>query len=245
LAMHLDGARLISIAEDLEHFAGWWENGGEIDNPAIRHGSASLRRLLVEDVAGRAWRQMGFRKEPRVKGPDLIGAFADRGLDPAMTTIAAAAGVRYSGLDVAFLGAVRVKNSKTGVPANADEGFAVLVTDVARSSDHPQPSELDKFVDHEWYLHGYLDAPGLIRRGTVLSRREVIKHMANEMGGVHIEQSGSEVRSLLLEAEDKLIMQMKSGELRGQYIEVLAIGQAVGRSSDFRMLSAKIREGHK
>jgi hypothetical protein len=79
-------------------------------------------------------------------------------------------------------------------------------------------------------------------REKILSRREVIKHMANEMGGVHVAKSGSEVRDLLLEAEDKLIIQMKSGEIRGQYIEVLAIGQAVGRSLDLRNLAAKIRE---
>jgi hypothetical protein len=44
------------------------------------------------------------------------------------------------------------------------------------------------------FLHEYLDAPGLIRKGERLSRREAIKHMANEMGGVHIAKSNSAFR---------------------------------------------------
>jgi hypothetical protein len=238
----LSDTRLVSIAEDLEHFAEWWAGSGSIDNATIRRGSASLRRLLVEDAAGKAWRQLGLEKEPRLQAPDLIAFYADRGIDPAMVTIAAAAGVRYSWMDAAFLGGRRVDHPETGVLAAAEEGFAVAVSTVARNSENPQPSEFDKFIDRESYLHEYLDAPGLVRTGKILSRREVIKHMANEMGGVHVAKSGSEVRDLLLEAEDKLIIQMKSGEIRGQYIEVLAIGQAVGRSLDLRNLAAKIRE---
>jgi hypothetical protein len=40
-----------------------------------------------------------------------------------------------------------------------------------------------------------------------LSRREVIKHMANEMGGVHLERNTSPQRDLLVEAERKLFIE--------------------------------------
>jgi hypothetical protein len=76
----------------------------------------------------------------------------------------------------------------------------------------------------------------------VLNRREVIKHMANEMGGVHTEKNKSSFRDLLLDAERKLFIETKAGwTLRSLYIETLAIGQAVGRSEDFQTLAAYLR----
>jgi hypothetical protein len=81
------------------------------------------------------------------------------------------------------------------------------------------------------------------RRGEILSRREVIKHMANEMGGVHLEKNtSSAVRDLLLEAENKLFIKAKDRTIRSFYIEVLAIGQAVGHSDDLQKLASTIRE---
>ena len=77
----------------------------------------------------------------------------------------------------------------------------------------------------------------------MVNRREVIKHMANEMGGVHLDKNtASDLRDLLVDAESKLIIETKSGwSLRSFYIEVFAIGQAVGRSDDFQKLAAVIR----
>jgi hypothetical protein len=155
--------------------------------------------------------------------------------------MAAAGGVRFAGIDTAFLGARRADNPSTGVPARADKGFSVAVSDVVRKADNPQPSELDKFIERTWYLHEYLDAPGLVRKGQPISRREVLKHMANEMGGVHVGKSSSELRDLLIDAEQKLFVDTQEGELRTHYFEVLAIGQAVGRSADFEKSTVTIR----
>ena len=243
MADPLNCSRLLAIAEDIDHFKRWWQHPENIDTTAIRHGSATLRRLLVEDVAGTAWRQLGQLRTPKLQAPDLLAFYEKFHVDINLVAVAAAAGVRYGGLDTAFLGGRRVDNPTTGVPATADEGFAVAVSTVARRAATVQPSELDALIERVWFLPDYLAAPGLIRRGQVLTRREVIKHMANEMGGVHIAKSTSAVRELLVEAEQKLIIQTKLGEIRGHYIEVFAIGQAVGRATDFDLLSKLIR-GH-
>jgi hypothetical protein len=145
----------------------------------------------------------------------LLTAFKQRGIALNLVVSAAAAGVRFAGIDTAFLGAYRADNPKTGVPAEADEGFAVVVTSAARNADSATASELDALIHRSWHLHDYLNAPGLIRRGEKLSRRIVIKHMANEMGGVHIEKNTtSSVRALLVDAESKLLIEAKTGALR-------------------------------
>jgi hypothetical protein len=199
-----------------------------------------LRRLLVEDVAGAAWRQLGFEKSPTLQGPDLLAFYRKVGIELDLVVIASAGGIRFAGIDTAFLGARRVDNPTTGVSARADRGFAVSVSDVARNADNPQPSDLDAMIERSWYLHEYLDAPGIIRKGETISRREVLKHMANEMGGVHVGKSSSELRDILGDAENKMFIDAKQGSLRTHYIEVLAIGQAIGHSGDFQKLAATI-----
>jgi len=49
------------VADDLQYLAEW---GPEISDGKIRRGSAVLRRLLVEDVYGHAWREIGKDKQP-------------------------------------------------------------------------------------------------------------------------------------------------------------------------------------
>ena len=237
----LSNPQLDAVAEDIEYFQNWAQHSEGIDNAEIRRGSAALRRLLVEDAAGIAWRQMGFEKSPSLPGPDLLGFFRKVGIEIDLVSIAAAAGVRFAGIDTALFAARRVDNPATGVSARANEGFAVSVSNVSRNADNPQPSDLDIFIERTWRLQEYLDAPGVVRKGETISRREVLKHMANEMGGVHVGQNFSEMREVLNDAESRLLIDSRQGELRTHYIEVLAMGQAVGRSEDFRKLAAAIR----
>ena len=57
------------VVEDLEYLRADW--GGTISNPVVRRGSALLRRLLVENAYGNAWRALGFHGEPKVRAVDL------------------------------------------------------------------------------------------------------------------------------------------------------------------------------
>lgn len=240
--MCVEQARLLTVAEDIEYFGQWWRSQS-VDNMTIRHGSSILRRLLVEDAAGRSWRTLGFKKEPTIQGPDLLAFFLKEKFDISLIVGAVAAGVRHDGIDTAFLSARRVDNPKTGAVASADVGFAVSMGFAVRDARSPTPSaDLDQLIGRTWHLHGYLDAPGMVRRGTILNRREVIKHVANEMGGVHVSKSSSQHRDLQVEAENKLFIKGLTREVRGQYIEILAIGQSVARSADFQSLAHEIRK---
>ena len=59
----MDAEALKIVADDLEYLANW---GAEVSDGEIRRGSAVLRRLLVEDVYGAAWRAIGKQKQPTV-----------------------------------------------------------------------------------------------------------------------------------------------------------------------------------
>ena len=61
--------------------------------------------------------------------------------------------------------------------------------------------------------------------------------MANDMGGVNLEKSNSAVREFLIEAEHNVFIQTKKRTLRGLYIEIFGIGQAVGRSAHMQETS--------
>ena len=243
--MSVEQSRLLTVAEDIEYFDRWWKSES-VDTTAIRHGSGILRRLLVEDVVGTRWRALGFKKQPTIQGPDLLGFFRKENIDVGLTVGAISAGVRHEGIDYAFLSARSVDNPSTGALASADVGFGVCIGSVLRDARNPKPSaDLDPLVERTWYLQEYLGAPGMVRRGTIFSRREVIKHVANEMGGVHVEKSSSQQRDLQIEAEGKLFIQGLIREVRGQYIEILAIGQAVARSAELQSLALEIRRRNK
>ena len=57
------------VVEDIEYLRAGW--GGSLSDPEARRGSAVLRRLLVENAYGDAWRALGFHGEPRVRAVDL------------------------------------------------------------------------------------------------------------------------------------------------------------------------------
>jgi hypothetical protein len=240
----LNQTALTAVAEDIEYLRSWWEHSPAVaDNTMIRHGSAALRRLLIEDVASKAWRQSGFEKSPTLQGPDLLAFFRRQGIDVPSVVGAIAADVRFAGIDFAFINAHKIDHPATAVPATAEEGFAISSGAVLRDTRNPTSSELDNLVNRTWRMHEYLNSPGLIRLGQKVSRREVIKHMANEMGGVHIgKNTTSNVRELLHEAEESLFIKAKGGSsLRTYFIEILAIGQSIGRSADLQNLAATIR----
>jgi hypothetical protein len=65
----LTNKQLVSVAEDIENFKKWSQCAIELHHVTIRQGSALLRRLLVEDAAGKAWRQIGFSKSLSLGGP--------------------------------------------------------------------------------------------------------------------------------------------------------------------------------
>jgi hypothetical protein len=156
----VDPKALQLVAEDLEWLqAAWAVDPDKLSDADVRRGGATIRRLLLERGQGailKAWRAMGFEKQPLVTGPDLL-ALLDQLHRPVEHVVSAVAGgVPVNGIEIVALGLHRVRHPKTGVPPDAEEGFAVEVSSVARNltraGEVPTPSPYDANINRVWRL---------------------------------------------------------------------------------------------
>jgi hypothetical protein len=242
---------LIAVAEDIEWLQQQWAaDPDKLSDADVRRGGATLRRLLLERGQGTimaAWRQLGFDGQPCVTGPDLIGLLdqTDRPIEHAVSVVAG--GVPVSNVVVVGMGVHRVAHPKTGVPADAEEGFAVMVGSIVRRL--PQPGEevpespYDGNVLRRWRLMDYLDAPGGIRRGQSIRRRDIIQFYCKDAGGVHLDDlfGADRARTSGEQLAAELDQYVFTDWRNGLTLEVLAIGHALGSSEDLAKLAAAIR----
>jgi hypothetical protein len=234
-----------SIAEDLEWFQKEWCTLYEPPSEGeIRRGTAALRRLLLEDWIGRAWRHFGFAKQPSIVGPDLLPLAARDGHKIEHISSLFAGGATINGIQLAMIGLARVFNPTTGASADAETGFAVKQFCIARkaSSGHREDNDLDALVEKSWHLSKYLEAPGAVRRGEVISRRDIVGYFANVGGGVHLGSSKKE-KKRVHDLVQELLNKIGADTMDGVFFELLSIGQAIGRSDDLRRLVTAIRDG--
>jgi len=195
------------VVEDLQYLREGW--GKEISDPEARRGSAVLRRLLVEDAYGQAWRAIGFPRQPKVIAVDIKHFLG---------------GASRSDVDIALAGGVTVR-------AASMVGLCVFKRPCAVNPT--PPLTLNGFLgEREYTLSEYLDSETGIVQGRTATRRDVVKYFANVKGGVHL---GAKQRR----TEKDLVARMKRFEKKvslfqkdGLLFELVAIGQAIGRSPD-------------
>lgn len=242
----------LSVAEDIDWLRDEWWLGEAVflSDGHLRRGSAVLGLLLVDGLLQRAWRYYGFEGEPTVDGPDLTGLAMREGLHLEHAVGLIAGGGREGGEDVAFVGAFRIDHPETGAPADAESGFAVQQTAITRDASLPPNSAvLDPLVNRHWPLSVYLDGPAAVRRGMLISRRDIIEYFRNFLSGSYYavhdptksknpQPTGNPERNLLIsELEGKVHVDRRDGI----HFELLSIGQAIGRSNDLEELAARIR----
>lgn len=234
-----------TVLEDLNWFRDeWWlEQPDKLTEGHLRRGSTTLSLLLVDGLLGQAWRHHGFARQPMLIGPDIVAIAQAQGLRCNLAVGCIAGGGRQNGVDLSFIGAFRVNNPSTGVLADAEEGFAVGVTSIARiASPAPPPYDLEPLVEKHWSLSSYLESAGAIRKGQIITRREIIKYFRNHKGAAHHnllagKKSADKDKYDLI---DDLEGHVTADVRKGLYFELLSIGQSVARSPDVRMLAEKI-----
>lgn len=235
-----------SLLEDIDWLWNeWWLGQPDtLTEGHLRRGSATLHLLLTGGLLAQAWRHYGFARQPKLLGPDIEAIAASNGLRQDMAVGCIAGGGRQNGLDVAFIGAFRVDNPTTGVPADADVGFAVAVTNIARvATETPVPSVLDALVEKEWCVTHYLESPGALRKGEIIKRREIIAYFRNYAGGAHHDMLTGQkhAKNDRYELIKELGGHVRADIRDGLYFELLSIGQSVARSPDVRTLVDAIR----
>jgi len=195
-----------------------------------------------------AWRHFGLQGQPTVRGPDVEALLIECGHKLELTASLIAGGGRVNGIDMAMIGVHRVDNPSTGIPARADEGFAVAVGSIARDATGRRgpttPSDLDAHLERKWTLSNYLDAPGAIRRESFISRRDILQFFCKLAGSVHLDRVlySSRKRPWSFERIKEMEGRVLADRRDGLLFEVLSMRQAVGRPHDMTVLAAMIRE---
>lgn len=238
-----------TVAEDIEWFTDRWCTLFEPpSNTEIRQGVAALRRLLNDDALGAAWRECGFEKQPKLVAPDLEALLEHRGVNLRHIVSLVVGNATLDGVEYSVIGAARCDNPSTGIPADADEGFALETFHVSRDARvEDNGGELTAVCQTEMFLDQFLNAPGAVRLGTPIRRQDIIRYFASSVGGVHVRGlgQGPRRRAKASVAEETLLSdlhhKLRADIMEGLYFVVLSIGQAVGRSEDLKRLAATIR----
>lgn len=236
-----------SVLEDIDWlWEEWWVGQPDaLSAGALRRGSTSLHLLLVQGLLGKAWRACGFPKEPTLYAPDLIALAEDADVKPENAACCIAGGGTQKGLRLSFVGGFRVDNPTTGVPAEAEVGFALKVVSVAGAAGpSTMQSPLERLVERKWTVSEYLRSPSAIRLGQLISRRDIINYFRNYAGAAHhdlVDQGNGRDQTkykLIAELEKCVTADVRDG----LYFELLSIGQALATSPDVRELAAALRE---
>lgn len=218
--MDIDLIRL--VAEDLHYLSTEWNQS--IDDASLRRSSPALRSLLVEGQLGRAAHQVGCNL--RIMAPATCKVMADSELRE--YRYYQAGGARYNGMMVQATSVVGRAKSMAEVRASYER-----MKDVMGRS---YPVKLGTFLKQTSFV---ID-------GVLISREEVIKYVANKLGGAHYDASRqqSSVRDISLEQKYSLLDRVRAGMLMAErnavYYELLSIGQRLVNSRDVRNLRKQL-----
>ncbi len=213
----LSDTEILTVIEDLEYLRDTWI--GEISDAEIRRGSALLRRLLVEDIYGMAWRTAGFKAQPSVAGPNLNVLLS--GQDLTKVTCALAGGGKLGGF---VTGGISMHRGETIDSLKEKQG------------------ETTGGMEYLFPLSEFMETTCAVVDGKQIKRRELIKYMANTRGGVHLGSSRARAKEKqLIKKIGKLEGRINHTQKDGLFFELLSIGQAVGASEDAAKLISKYR----
>lgn len=198
-----------NVNSDIEFIRNDWNQ--EIDDHSLRRSSVILRRLLVEKEYGRAWRGIGYQKEPGIEAPDLIKFLGD--IDHKKVRLALIGGATYKG---AYTKAV------------AEFNYALTPEEIKAFNGNISGNET-------YTLSTFLESPCIIIDGQIINRREVIKYVAYALGGVHPVSRKRDKRKKedsVFKLLDNICETYKITEKNCIYFELLSIGQRLASSKD-------------
>ncbi|MFN2427120.1 MAG: hypothetical protein ABR587_11815 [Candidatus Binatia bacterium] len=241
-----------TVADEIEWLHDeWCVTFAPPSDAALRRGSAALRLLLTDNGIQKAWRHHGLdSRQPEVFAPDVEALAREHGFELRHVAAMVAGGGCVDGVETAMFGMVATYNPNTGQGPDAESGFAVMTTMIARDvRGEYEIGPLHEFVRRAWKLNDYVRSVSVVRRGTVASRGEVVQYFANFAGGVHLGRASAggrkdakERNELIAELEGNCSMTSPRLTMDGLHFELLSIGQALGNSPDLLRLAAKIRE---
>ena len=202
------GDLLQVVASDLRYLREKWDHS--IDDTSLRISSPILRRLLVEQQLQRAWKVAGFTQEPQITVSSLSAILA--AFPQERIFLAAAGGARVGKVEV---------TSFFGVVGELD----LSIVEKFKSSGAPPKETVG--------LRAFIEAPCIIVQGAPVSRRLLVKYVANKLGGAHHDSSrGTTPEERVFAALDTTLDHVEIAGKNAVYFELLGAGQAVAESED-------------
>ena len=171
---------ILLVADDLKYLSGLSD---QVSDGEIRRGSAVVRRLLVEDVYGHAWRAIGKQKQPKLIATDISTLVTHQQSNKIV--FALAAGVNFRGVQIASM-----------CMNEGDKSFLGNEAPIIRSNGYPG--------EREFTLVEFLSSPSGMVGSKVFNRREVIKYIANIRGGVHLNKKQMKMEEKLVKRLEKV-----------------------------------------
>lgn len=202
-------ARIRLTAEDLSFLRREWEQ--DVSDASLRRSSPILRRLLVEGVLLRAWRDLGLAKQPTIRACSLEATVKNLALSN--IRFAQAGGATYRGVTV-----TPVIEYSYLPPEQAVKAF---------QSDPEGP-------DRDFSLKAFSEGTCIVARGTSISRNTLIKYIANKLGGVHLDLSrdSNKEEERKFSLLDEVRVELITADKPAIYFEYLSIGQSLVKSTD-------------
>lgn len=208
------------VAEDLEFLSKGWNQ--QIDEASLRRASPILRSLLVENKLYMVGRY--FELDIRVMAPEDSGA----SLDAKERVFWQACGGKSNGLEVLSM-------SMWDRALTDDEIDAMAMSSNKRiGKSHPVK------------VSSFLRQTSFVLEGTSINREEVIKYVANKLGGAHYDSTRKENTKPETSLDEKYVLldsvrnQWKITDKDAVYFELLSIGQLLINSRDVQTLRRKI-----
>jgi hypothetical protein len=147
------------VLQDLDFFHSEWDQ--DVSDESLRRSSPVLRRFLVEEQLLRAWRSTGLSGQPEVLAPTLSKRLTVASLNA--VRFATAERADYKGMTVALF-------------FQSDE--ALTPAQIKKISELGPPEAKQTLTE-------FTNSTCMIVEGTPITRIELIKYVANKLGGAH------------------------------------------------------------
>jgi hypothetical protein len=201
------------VLEDLNFLNEEWDQ--DVTDDSLRRSSPVLRRFLVEEQLLRAWRKIGLSGQPEILAFTLSRRLTLTPLNE--VRFASAGGATYKALAIAQ--AFEIDRALS--PAEVQKVFALGLPEIRQS------------------LTDFTNATCIIVEGTEISRRDLIKYVANKLGGAHYdEQRDRDYQRLLDHVGQTRVIAGKNAV----YFELLSAGQRLIQAPDIVNLRNRLRQ---
>lgn len=208
------------VKSELTFLSEEWDQDITVDS--LRRSSNVLRMLLVDQNLLKAWRDVEYAGQPMIVAPTLEKRLSMTPLDSII--FATAGGARFKGQEI------RNFFIRKGA-ATPEEIKKIAALDLGGTVA-------------SYRLTDFVESTCMIVKGLIVSREELVKYVANKLGGTHIDTTRDLTKPLEQKYSylDSIRETTKVADKNAIYYELLSVGQSLVKSEDIQRLREKLND---